>query len=162
SWHDLSSVRVDGAAVVPRLDDLLGAWPHAYLNIDMKSDGAVAPTVAAVRGADALDRVLLASFQDVRLAWARAVLGDRVAMSLGRSGCVRLWTASRVGIGARRTVRRAVAAQMPSRAVDRRFVNYAHRLGLAVHAWTVNDAETARDLLDRGVDGIMTDHLDVL
>jgi len=162
TWQDLSTVRVNGAAVVPRLDELLGAWPDTYLNIDMKSDAAVAPTVAAVRGADALERVLLASFQDVRLAWARAVLGDGVAMSLGRGGCARLWAASRVGVGGRRTARRAVAAQMPWRVVDRRFIAYAHRLGLAVHAWTVNDAPTTRDLLDAGVDGIMTDHLDVL
>jgi len=51
---------------------------------------------------------------------------------------------------------------MPWRAVDRRFVRYAHRLGVVVHAWTVNRAEDMRDLLDAGVDGIMTDHLAVL
>jgi glycerophosphoryl diester phosphodiesterase len=43
-----------------------------------------------------------------------------------------------------------------------RLMRRAHALGLAVHAWTANDAATMRGLLDAGVDGIMTDHLDVL
>jgi glycerophosphoryl diester phosphodiesterase len=37
------------------------------------------------------------------------------------------------------------------------FVRAAHRAGLPVHVWTVNDEATMRALLDLGVDGIMTD-----
>ncbi len=60
-----------------------------------------------------------------------------------------------------------MAAQMPHRmgrirVTDRRFIRYAHRVGLAVHVWTVDNADDIRDLLDAGVDGIMTDHIDVL
>ncbi|HEY0697631.1 MAG TPA: glycerophosphodiester phosphodiesterase family protein, partial [Micromonospora sp.] len=63
-WADLATVRVGGAAVVPRLDEVLDAWPRVRFNVDVKSDGGVAPTVAAVRRAGAGDRVLLASFSD--------------------------------------------------------------------------------------------------
>lgn len=38
-----------------------------------------------------------------------------------------------------------------------RAVAFAHRLGLYVVAWTVNDVETARELWRRGVDGVATD-----
>ena len=55
-----------------------------------------------------------------------------------------------------------MAAQVPWRAVDRRFVRHAHRLGIVVHAWTVNRPEHVRGLLDAGADGIMTDHLGML
>jgi glycerophosphoryl diester phosphodiesterase len=41
--------------------------------------------------------------------------------------------------------------------IDRRFVKAAHRAGLPVHVWTVDDAAEMEILLDLGVDGIMTD-----
>ena len=44
----------------------------------------------------------------------------------------------------------------------RRFIGYAHRLGLQVHLWTIDDATQIGHFLDLGVDGIMTDHIEVL
>ena len=45
----------------------------------------------------------------------------------------------------------------PVRIVTRRFVRAAHRAGIAVHVWTIDDRTHMEDLLDLGVDGIMTD-----
>ena len=50
----------------------------------------------------------------------------------------------------------------PLHVVDRRFVRYAHALGLHVHVWTIDEPEPMNHLLDLGVDGIMTDHIEVL
>jgi glycerophosphoryl diester phosphodiesterase len=60
-----------------------------------------------------------------------------------------------------------VAVQVPVvqsriRVVDRRFVAHAHRLGLQVHVWVVDDPAEMAGLLDLGVDGIMTDRITVL
>jgi len=41
--------------------------------------------------------------------------------------------------------------------VDERFVAEAHRLGVAVHVWTINDADTMERLCDLDVDGIISD-----
>ena len=46
--------------------------------------------------------------------------------------------------------------------IDRRFVKAAHRGGLAVHVWTIDDPAQMEFLLDLGVDGIMTDRPAVL
>jgi glycerophosphoryl diester phosphodiesterase len=39
-------------------------------------------------------------------------------------------------------------------------VAFAHRMGLLVVAWTVDDAETAAELKRRGVDGITSNYPD--
>ncbi len=167
AWADLRTVRAGGAPVVPRLDELLGAWPDRYLNIDVKADGAVVPTVDAIRRTASEQRVLLASFRDARVVRARKAAGPGLATSLGQRAAARLWAASRAGGGGVAAARGAVAAQLPLRLggvtiTDRRLIRYAHRLGLAVHVWTVDDPGDIRGLLDAGVDGIMTDHIDVL
>jgi glycerophosphoryl diester phosphodiesterase len=56
----------------------------------------------------------------------------------------------------------AACVQVPPRVggralVDRRFIDAAHRRGLPVHVWTIDDPTEMERLLDLGVDGIMTD-----
>jgi glycerophosphoryl diester phosphodiesterase len=46
--------------------------------------------------------------------------------------------------------------------VTRKMVRQAHRAGLEVIPWTVDDPETMRSLIDKGVDGIITDYPDRL
>lgn len=48
-------------------------------------------------------------------------------------------------------------AQVPAQVASPAFVARAHALGLQVHAWTINSPGLMRNLLDIGVDGIMTD-----
>jgi glycerophosphoryl diester phosphodiesterase len=166
TWNDLRSVRVGGAALVPRLDEVLAAWPGIRFNIDIKADSGVAPTVDTVLGSGAADRVLLASFSDRRLAEARLLAGPSVATSLGPRSVARLRLASIVGLPLRLPPS-AAAVQVPPRlgrltVVTRRFLALAHRLGLQVHVWTIDDPAEMNRLLDLGVDGIMTDRLTVL
>jgi glycerophosphoryl diester phosphodiesterase len=165
-WADLAALRVAGDAAVPRLDDMLDAWPQVRFNIDVKSEQALAPVLDAVRRSGALDRILLASFSDARLRRIRRELGPAAATSMGTGEVARLWAGARLG-RAQRIPKGVVAAQVPVRqrgvrVVTPRFLAHAHRLGLQVHVWTVDDPAQMHGLLDLGVDGIMTDRIEVL
>ena len=167
TWADVMSLRSGGESVVPPLADLLNAWPECRLNIDMKADSAVDPTIEAIWKVNARDRVLLASFSDRRIRWARRVCGPRQATSMGQREIARLRFGSLHGRGLAGFVPGVAAAQVPMRyfgipVVDARFVRHAHRLGLQVHVWTIDDPTEMHELLDLGVDGIMTDRIEVL
>jgi glycerophosphoryl diester phosphodiesterase len=159
-WSVVKDARVDGLEPIPLFADLLAAWPELRVNIDPKHDAAVGPLVDALRRTASVDRVCIGAFSDRRLARMRAALGSRLCTSFGPVGIARFLAAAR-GLPAGR-LPAAACLQVPPRSgritlVDERFVAAAHRRGLPVHLWTIDDeAEMAR-LLDLGVDGIMTD-----
>lgn len=168
---DLPSERVDAIRLmdrepVPRLTTVLTELPDARLNIDVKSDHALAPTLQVLREADALDRVCLASFSDARLRRIRA-LEPSVATSAGPREVATVVLGPTRGIRASVVRAGVTCLQVPARrgpvpVVTRRFVEHAHDLGLQVHVWTVDDPAQMRSLLRIGVDGIVTDRPDLL
>ena len=159
-WHEVRQARVAGTETIPLLEDLLAAWPHVRVNIDAKADASVAPLIEVILRTKAIERVCVGSFNDRRLGRIRAGLGPALCTALGPAEVARL----RFGLAAPRSV---PAAQVPIRqgpltVVNAAFVARAHRLGIAVHVWTIDDESTMTRLLDLGVDGIMTDRPAVL
>ncbi len=165
TWARVRRARVGGREPVPLFAELLEAFPGARWNIDVKAEAALAPLLAELEEADAWDRVCVGSFDERTAARAQRLAGRRLATSLGTRGVRGLRLRA---YGFPYAVRRsAVCVQVPVRhgrirVVDAAFVRAAHRLGMQVHVWTVNDADTMRALLDLGVDGIMTDHIELL
>jgi glycerophosphoryl diester phosphodiesterase len=163
-WADVRAARVRGRHSIPLLEDVLTAWPDVRVNIDPKNDAAVDPLVELIRRTGSIDRVCVGAFSDDRLDRVRAALGDRICTSMGPRQVRRLLLASRGVPGGRFS---AACVQVPVRhgpvtIVNGRFVAAAHRRGLQVHVWTINDAPEMQRLFDVGVDGIMTDRPDVL
>ena len=144
---------------IPRLEELLVRWPEECINIDPKSDACVAPLVDLIERLHAWDRLCIGSFSDRRLRQIRARSGGRACTSMGP----RAVAVARVVAGTGRMPRQgADCVQVPLRQgpipiVTPGFLRAAHRAGLPVHVWTVNDEQVMRDLLDLEVDGIMTD-----
>jgi glycerophosphoryl diester phosphodiesterase len=144
---------------VPTLEELLTRWPDVRINIDPKADECIAPLVTLLQRVDAYDRVCIGTFSDRRMFRLRALLRRRVCTSMARNAVTLAWVSSRSGRMPRLD---ADCVQVPVRfarmhIVDARFVAAAHHAGLQVHVWTVNDEAAIDELLDLGVDGIMTD-----
>ncbi|MFC7941483.1 glycerophosphodiester phosphodiesterase [Streptomyces sp. NPDC057387] len=164
-WEKVRHARVAGAEPVPLFEELLETFPEVRWNIDVKAEPALEPLLELIRRHNAWDRVCVGSFSEARVVRAQRLAGERLATSYGTRGVLGLRLRS---WGLPAALRRsAVAAQVPEvqsgvRVVDHRFVRAAHARGLQVHVWTVNDPDRMHRLLDLGVDGIMTDHIDTL
>ncbi|WP_424215653.1 glycerophosphodiester phosphodiesterase [Streptomyces sp. BI20] len=164
-WARVREARVAGTEPLPLFEELVEEFPDARWNVDVKAAGSVGPLVDLIARAGLWDRVCVGSFSEARVTRAWRLAGPRLATSYGVRGVAALRARS-FGLPAPLRVG-AVAAQVPERqgrvpVVDERFVRTAHARGLAVHVWTVNEAEPMERLLDLGVDGIMTDRIDVL
>jgi glycerophosphoryl diester phosphodiesterase len=153
-YDQVATARVAGTEPIPRLDELLGTWPEARMNIDCKSNAAVEPLVELLARHDCLDRVCIGSFDDRRMARLRQILGPAACTSFAqRETALFKFTGRTTG---------GLAAQIPvsfGRVVvaTPRFVRRAHRRGLAVHVWTINERAEMIRLLDLGADGLITD-----
>ncbi len=149
---------------VPTLEELVTAFPGLRMVFDLKVDGMARSLTRIIEAHSLHERVMVGSFSDRRLAEVRAVAGSRVMTSTG-TGATRRWLlSSRLG---RKVAGEERALQVPLqsrgvRVVDRRLVDLAHDSGLQVHVWTVNHRGHMHDLLDLGVDGLVTDRADIL
>jgi len=149
---------------VPSLAAVLARYPDVRIIVEMKVNRPelAAAVVDVVRRAGAVERVCLGSFGWRVLRAARAIeprlatsaAREEVRWWLYRSWC--RWPVARVGYS---------GFQVPetsgrTRVISPRFVDYAHRAGLGVQVWTVDEEEDARRLLGWGVDALITDRPD--
>jgi glycerophosphoryl diester phosphodiesterase len=164
---ELAAVRVDGRASIPSMSELFERFPDARFNIDCKSDAAAGPLAALIRHHEAIDRVCIGAFSHARLTKLRTLLGPELLSCTSPQEVASLRLAGRIGGHARRVAQVPVRFSAPTcpkgvRVVTERFVASAHRRGVPVHVWTIDDPDEMHRLLDLGVDGIMTDRPEIL
>ena len=150
---------------VPRLADVLDRYRGVPVIVEMKVDTATMgeAVAAAVRRAGAAEYVCAAGYG------ARCMLAARRALpEMATSACLpearlalyRSWAACPV----RRP--RYQAYQVPERVgrlriVSPRFVRHAHRAGLLVQVWTIDEQPDMERLLSWGVDALISNRPDV-
>jgi len=149
---------------IPPLRQVLQRYPVPMI-IELKiSDPELAvKTIEEIRAAKAVDRVALGSF------YYRALRAARVSEPAIRTGASQeetRWALYRSWIGwpLKRTGYREF--QVPERSgsttiVTPRFIEHAHRSGLPVKVWTVDERGDIDRFLDWGVDAIISDRPDV-
>lgn len=146
------------------LREVLERFPGVILNLDIKQTAPVVEPYEAALAALLLeygrsDDVIVASFLDQCTAEFSRHAPD-IATSAGTLATAEFWRA--VHERSEPPPMTAVALQVPERqgdmvVVDEVLVRAAHERGIAVHVWTINDADTMERLVDLGVDGLISD-----
>lgn len=162
--RELDSIELRAGGRLPRLTSLFESLPEVQWNIDVKAAHSIAPMVRVVRRLGVEDRIRLAAFASSTLRELRDALpGVRTSAGVFE---VALFAAGGLpGLADRSPCplpQGLDALQVPKEfkgvpVVTRDFVTRAHRSGLQVHVWTINDAASMCRLLDCGVDGLVTD-----
>jgi glycerophosphoryl diester phosphodiesterase len=150
---------------VPTLGEVLERYPRTPIIVELKhpGDDLSRRVVEEVRRAEAIGRVCLGSFS-VRSLRAARRLDPEIPTSAGRFEVRLALYRSWIYLSPGRVPYRAF--QVPemsgsTRVVSPRFIRLAHKAGIVVQVWTVDDPQDIRRLLDWGVDGIISDRPDV-
>lgn len=169
SWRQVSAANLGSGEPIPTLEELLAALPDARINIDIKAESAVEPTVEVIERLKAHNRVLIGSFSERRRQRALRLLSRRVASSAGTGAFMAFMAARTAGRRsyALRMLRDSDCVQLPPRlggvpVITPALVRVMHASGRQVHAWTIDEPAMMHALLDIGVDGIITDRADLL
>jgi glycerophosphoryl diester phosphodiesterase len=148
---------------VPTLGEVLREFPGVAVNIDIKvgSPGIEESVLGVLRETNASERVLVVSTSHAIVKQFRKVSGGYISTGGSKWEIGVFYVLSRLRL--ERLLRPAYdALQVPLRhrgipLVTPRFLKAAHTSGVRVDAWTINQADEMRRLLDLGVDVIMTD-----
>jgi glycerophosphoryl diester phosphodiesterase len=153
--------------LVPTLEEVFTRLPGMRFNIEPKqgSPSLIKPLCRIIQEKGMADKVMVGSFSQALLDEFRKECPE-VATSAGPTEVGEFLRASRVKAAVEDKPKMR-ALQVPEyvggiQVLTKDLVQAAHSRGLQVHAWTVNETEDMRRLLEAGVDGIVTDYPDRL
>lgn len=169
AWDEIARARFPSGEGVPLLIDVIDALPGVRLNIDVKSPGTAGPLWELIERRRLHDLVCVGSFSQRTILEFRRLARGRVATAASQLGTAMLTFGPR---GFSRVLHSpADVFQVPTTTVirgrtvpivTRKFVDAAHAVGIQVHVWTIDERDEMHRLLDLGVDGLVSDRIDVL
>ncbi|MBN8192337.1 glycerophosphodiester phosphodiesterase [Bacillus sp. NTK074B] len=158
---------------VPTLEEVFQRFPDMRINIEVKDDNPEERTEEIVQKLmelideyDMEDKVLIASFDQTIIDLFESYSNGRVATQGGKQEAKKFVILHKLLL--RNLYKSNVDAfQLPIQEgnIDLTqpvLISGAHRIGLHVHYWTINDPETMERLINLGADGIITDRPDLL
>ena len=143
---------------IPTLETALTTFPDALFQIDLKTDEVAIPAMKIIETLEAFDRVCIASFSSKRLALINEMY-PHVCLSMGPKEILKLLLAS-YGLYKKKVPGNCLQVpiyQYGIKLVTKRFIQYVQNIGLKIHVWTINDKNQMQQLINLGVDGIITD-----
>ena len=161
---ELYDIKVKDKYRIPFLEELLENFPDCFFSVDMKCDESVDPLINLVKDMKAIDRVCFASFNQKRLNFVRDYFGNKCITSMGPNEILLTKVSSFINL--KQKINSNIASLPTSRYkikfLNERNIHYLRSLKIKVIAWTINNEKEIRDLIDMGVNGIMTDKISLL
>ncbi len=155
-----------GKAVrIPSLEEAFAAFPGVRFNLEIKAAGRglADRVIDLVEKYDRSDLTLLTAGENDIMQTLREARAER-AGSFAIGACLAdILACIQAATGDGPVPRDVMALQIPDEfggqpLVTPELIGFAKRTGIAVHVWTINESGTMEQLLDAGVDGLVTDH----
>ena len=151
---------------ISTLREIFRSLPDSYFNIDIKDNSQkfVRSVLELIRNEGMLEKVVIGSFYDNIVNLVNSEASDFTTSAAAREAWV-LFLLNKIALG-RLHQPTGVAYQIPVRhkgmeVVTPSLVRTAHSLGQEVHVWTIDDPLEMKQLLEMGVDGIVTNRPDI-
>ncbi len=154
-----------------RIEELLERYPDLIWNFDLKEDygpdSALEPLVSGlIRRYEVEENTIVASFHQAPLDRFRS-LDPELSTAASPDEAYGFYASFQQNEGEPLDSPPFVALQVPARLAGAKYLSrdlleYAHRSGLAVHVWTVDDVNTIEELVAIGCDGIISDRPSLL
>ena len=158
---------------IPTVDEMFQAFGNMKIEIEIKDDNPPerideisSKLWDLIEKYQMEDKILIAAFdQDILTTFEKYAKG-RVALSAGRQE-VKSFVVFHKFFLRNLYVPKVDAFQLPVEdsgfdLTDKRLIKGAHRLGMEIHYWTIDDPRTMEQLIDAGADGILTNRPDLL
>ncbi len=153
--------------VMPTLEEVFQTFPDYAMIVEIKQEAPsmAQPLCDLIRQYGMETKVIVPSFSDLAMGEFRAACPE--VATAASTGEVKQFVYLSFAFLGNPVTPPYYAMQVPIESagitvITSGFVANAHRRGLQIHAWTINDPNDMRMLIDLGVDGIMTDRPDVL
>jgi glycerophosphoryl diester phosphodiesterase len=154
TFNEIAKLFKEKNCTLLTLEDALKSFPSINFNIDLKDNKVTKDSINIVSNLNAFHRVCFASFDSNR---TKEVLNFNknafVSMGLKDVAKFKFFKIHNKNIK---------FMQIPLvwngiNVLTKKLIRKAHEKGLLVHVWTINDKKTMNDLINIGVNGIVTD-----
>ena len=161
---EIKKAKIAGTDEIPLLSELLNSFTDCFFNIDCKVDETVQPLINLINNKDFINRVCIGSFSQKRINFIRKSLGKEVKTSMGPAEVIlsKFLSYTSLGYNFKSSYTSIPIRRYGIDLLDERNINYLKSNNQKVIAWTINDEDQMKMLINIGIDGIMTDNLTLL
>lgn len=164
-WHftDLEGISYRGKGITfMSLSDLFEQFPNTRINIDIKDNSETAAKAVAecIEKANAQHRVNIGSFHGQALAQFRE-FAPGVTTAASQAEVARLYFGRHLSRSLKFQYLQIPTAYYGLPLATNKFIKFAQGKGISAVYWTINNSAQMEKLVARGVNGIVTDRVDL-